>query len=85
LKVRENHVLVTAGVYKYVRHPMYAAFWLHGVARPLLLPNWLAGSAGLVGFGLLFFEREEQMMIETFGEHYRAYTARTSRVVPWLY
>lgn len=79
---------MTAGVYKYVRHPMYAAFWLHGVARPLLLPNWLAGSAGLVGFGLLFFsraERKEQMMIETSGKDYRAYMARNSRVVPWLY
>jgi len=58
------------------------------VAQALLLPNWLAGSAGLVGFGLLFFnrvEREEQMMIETFGEDYRACMARTSRVAPWLY
>jgi protein-S-isoprenylcysteine O-methyltransferase Ste14 len=67
---------------------MYAAFWLHGVAQALLLPNRLAGSAGLVGFDLLFFsrvEREEQMMIETFGEDYRAYMARTPRVVPWLY
>ena len=64
---------------------MYAAFWLHRGAQALLLPNWLAGSAGLVGFGLLFFEREEQMMIETLGEDYRAYMARTSRVAPWLY
>ena len=39
------------------------------------------------GFGLLFFsrvEREEQAMIETFGEDYRAYMPRTSRVV-WFY
>lgn len=58
------------------------------MAQALLLPNWLAGSAGLVGFGLLFFsrfEREEQMMIETLGEDHRAYMAWTSRVVPWLY
>ena len=58
------------------------------MTRALLLPNWLAGSAGLVGFGLLFFsraERKEQMMIETLGEDYRAYMARTSRVAPWLY
>lgn len=79
---------MTVGLYKYVRHPMYAALWLHGVAQALLLPNWLAGSTGLVGFGLSFFsrvEREEQAMIETFGEDYRAYMARTSRVAPWLY
>lgn len=57
LKVREGHSLVTAGVYRHVRHPIYASFWLWGVAQALLLPNWLAGSAGLIGFGVLFFGR----------------------------
>jgi protein-S-isoprenylcysteine O-methyltransferase Ste14 len=88
LKLRESHVLVTGGVYKRIRHPIYAAFWLYGLAQALLLPNWIAGPAGLVGFGVLFFcrvGREERMMIEAFGENYRAYMARTWRVVPWLY
>jgi len=51
----------------------------------LLLPNWIAGFAGLAGFGILFFGRvakEERMMLETFGNSYRAYMARTGRVVP---
>jgi protein-S-isoprenylcysteine O-methyltransferase Ste14 len=41
-----------------------------------------------VGFGILFFgrlPREERMMIEAFGEDYRAYMRRTARVVPWLF
>lgn len=88
LKVRESHVLVTGGVYKRIRHPIYTAFWLYGLAQALLLPNWIAGPAGLVGFGVLFFCRvgpEEQLMIEAFGADYRAYMARTRRIVPWLY
>jgi protein-S-isoprenylcysteine O-methyltransferase Ste14 len=88
LKVREGHTLVTAGVYAYVRHPMYSAFWMWGLAQVLLLPNWLAGPAGLIGFGALFFcrvGREERMMFETFGDDYRAYKMRTTRIVPWLY
>lgn len=88
LKVRESHVLVTGGVYKRIRHPMYAAFWLHALAQALLLPNWIAGPAGLVGFGVLFFcrvGREERLMIEVFGADYRAYMGRTRRIVPWLY
>jgi protein-S-isoprenylcysteine O-methyltransferase Ste14 len=85
LDVRENHELVTSGVYRRVRHPMYSAFWLWAIAQALLLPNWIAGFAGLVGFGTLFFgrvAREERMMLETFGDGYRAYMARTGRVFP---
>jgi protein-S-isoprenylcysteine O-methyltransferase Ste14 len=88
LEVRDQHRLVTQGVYNSVRHPMYAAFWLWALAQAFLLPNWIAGPAGLIGFGILFFmrvEREEQMMIETFGDEYRSYMQRTARVVPGLY
>lgn len=88
LDVREDHRLVTDGIYRRVRHPMYSAFWLWGVAQALLLPNWVAGVAGLVGFGILFFgriAREEQMMLETFGEGYRLYMARTGRIFPPIF
>ena len=88
LDLRERHTLVTTGIYATVRHPMYAGFWLMALAQVLLLPNWVAGPAGLVGFGILFFgrvRREEEMMISAFGDEYRAYMRRTARVVPWLY
>jgi protein-S-isoprenylcysteine O-methyltransferase Ste14 len=88
LDLRERHTLVTTGVYALVRHPMYAGFWLMALGQALLLPNWIAGPCGLVGFGILFFgrvAREESMMIKAFGDEYRTYMRRTARVVPWLY
>ena len=88
LEVRQNHTLVTDGVYGRVRHPMYTGFWLYGLAQALLLPNWVAGLAGLLGFGTLYFCRvgeEERLMVETFGDAYRAYMARTARLIPWLH
>jgi len=88
LDVREQHALVTNGIYGYVRHPMYTAFWLWAIAQALLLPNWVAGFAAIVGFGMLFFgrlPREEQLMLETFGDDYRKYMARTYRLVPGIY
>jgi protein-S-isoprenylcysteine O-methyltransferase Ste14 len=88
LDVRENHQLITNGIYGRVRHPMYSAFWLWALAQALLLPNWVAGFSGLVGFGILFFgrvAREERMMLDAFGESYRAYMARTGRVLPLIF
>jgi protein-S-isoprenylcysteine O-methyltransferase Ste14 len=88
LELRNEHRLVTNGIYAHVRHPMYLAFWLWALAQALLLPNWIAGLAGLTGFGILFFfriRREERLMLEAFGEQYRSYMGRTARIVPWIY
>lgn len=88
LDVRDRHTLVQNGVYGFVRHPMYSAFWLWAIAQVLLLPNWIAGPAGLVGFGTLYclrVGREEQLMLAEFGEEYRIYMARTARVIPGVY
>jgi protein-S-isoprenylcysteine O-methyltransferase Ste14 len=88
LEIRQAHQLITSGVYRYVRHPMYSAFFLWAIAQALLLPNWIAGPAGLVGFGTLFafrVGREERMLEATFGDAYREYAARTRRVVPGVF
>ena len=88
LVVREKHTLVTQGIYGYMRHPMYTAFWLWVIAQALLLQNWLVAICGFAGWGILFFGRigqEEAMMRETFGEQYDAFARRTKRLVPWVY
>jgi protein-S-isoprenylcysteine O-methyltransferase Ste14 len=88
LEIGENHRLVTEGIYRRIRHPMYAAIWLWGVAQVLLLHNWIAGWSHLSAFGLLYFlrvPREERMMLDRFGEEYRAYMNRTGRVFPRLF
>jgi protein-S-isoprenylcysteine O-methyltransferase Ste14 len=88
LETRKKHTLVDTGLYGYVRHPMYSAFWLLAVAQAFLLANWIAGFSGIVGWGILFFLRvghEERLMIDTFGREYVDYMNRTKRVVPWVY
>jgi protein-S-isoprenylcysteine O-methyltransferase Ste14 len=88
LEVREKHQLVTHGIYRRVRHPMYMALFLYSVGQALALPNWVAGPSYLVAFGLLFALRlgpEERMMREEFGADYDAYVARTKRLVPGIW
>lgn len=87
LELRKGHQLIGHGVYKRIRHPMYAAIWLYCIAQILLLHNFIAGWSAFVTFGLLYFlrvPREEQMMLKKFGEEYRAYLNRTGRVIPGL-
>lgn len=85
LQLREKHALVTGGVYRRVRHPMYASQWLWSIAQALLLQNWVAGWAGAALFLPLYVlrvPREERMMLERFGEAYRDYMSGTGRIVP---
>ena len=85
VEIKERHALVTNGIFRYIRHPMYAAHGLWGIAQALLIQNWLAGLASLVVFLPLYLLRvscEERMMLEQFGEEYRLYMNRTGRVIP---
>jgi protein-S-isoprenylcysteine O-methyltransferase Ste14 len=85
LQIMEQHALVTQGVYRYIRHPIYAVIWLSGIAQALLLHNWIAGLARLVLFLPVYVvrvPREEQMMLDHFGEEYRWYMSQTGRVIP---
>ncbi len=88
LQVREQHTLVTRGVYRLIRHPMYLALLMYALGKALVVPNWLVGPAYGIAMILIFAFRlrpEEQMMIEQFGDEYRAYQARTKRLIPGIW
>ena len=85
LEIQKGHQLVRHGVYRLVRHPMYAAIWLFSLAQGLLLENWLAGWSAFVAVAILYFVRvphEERMMLEFFGQDYRDYMQQTGRIFP---
>ncbi|WP_299523585.1 protein-S-isoprenylcysteine O-methyltransferase [Winogradskyella sp.] len=87
LEIRQDHHIVDSGVYKYIRHPMYSAIWLWVIIQALLLNNYIAGLAGLISFGSLYFLRvknEEQMMISEFGTEYVKYMQKTKRIIPFV-
>jgi protein-S-isoprenylcysteine O-methyltransferase Ste14 len=87
LEIREKHTLVTHGIYRRIRHPMYLSIWLLVIAQAMILPNYVAGFSGVVPFALLYFLRvpnEERMMREEFGESYDAYLLGTGRILPRL-
>jgi protein-S-isoprenylcysteine O-methyltransferase Ste14 len=88
LQLRQQHRLITHGVYRRVRHPMYVAIFLYSLGQALVVPNWVAGPSYLITFAILFalrFRAEERMMLEEFGDEYASYMAKTKRLVPGLW
>lgn len=88
LDIKEDHKLVSVGVYRRIRHPMYLGFLLFSIGQSLAVSNFIAGPLGFLGtvlFVVLRIPKEEGMMAEEFGNEYTNYQAKTSSVVPGLW
>lgn len=84
LKPRESTALVTRGVYRWTRNPMYLGMLVVLLAWALFVANWLA-FAGLPLF-MLYIDRfqirpEERVLRERFGTQFEDYCGRVRR---WL-
>lgn len=87
VSLRKKHELITSGVYKYIRHPMYSAHLIWAIAQIMILHNWIAGYSFLIvqiPFYYFRINNEERMMIEQFGNSYKSYMQKTDRLIPGL-
>jgi protein-S-isoprenylcysteine O-methyltransferase Ste14 len=88
LEIRESHRLITEGVYKHVRHPMYLALLLYGLGQAVVIPNWVAGPSYAMAMVLVFALRlkpEEKLMRDRFKGEYEAYVFKTKRLIPGVW
>jgi len=87
LETASQQQLVTSGVYRRIRHPLYTSLILWAMAQPVLLQNYIAGFSGALAVAAIWFVRvpaEERMMCERFGAAYLHYMKRTGKVIPRL-
>jgi protein-S-isoprenylcysteine O-methyltransferase Ste14 len=84
LQLTKNHHLVTTGPYAYIRHPLYLGMIGWSVSVSLLTANWIFVAMCMLSIaGLLWrIPKEEQMMIEAFGDEYKSYMHCTGRFFP---
>lgn len=86
--IRDDHVLVTRGPYRYVRHPSYTGLVVAVIGLLTMFGNWLAlaGCASLVVAALVIRIRvEERALAVTFGQRWTSHCSRTWRLLPWLW
>lgn len=67
---------------------MYLGFLVFTLGQAPVVRNVVAGLSGVVGILLLVgfrVGREEQMMLDEFGNEYVAYRERTNRLIPGVW
>ncbi len=87
LRIRDEHRLVTTGVYRHIRHPAYAGDLLFhsGLALALFSPRGFALMLLLAPCYLFRIRLEERMLVEKFGPAYADYMRTSKRLAPFLY
>lgn len=85
IHLRRHHQLVTTGPYRFVRHPMYAAYLVLFLGAFLLSSNWVIGAGGTGVILTLMTVRlagEERRLEERFGDAWLAYREATGAFLP---
>ena len=89
VRIQEGHRLVTAGPYRLVRHPSYAAGLLSDAGFGLALGNWLSILAAVVPILAVMLWRirvEEDALRRGLGtDVYDRYAANRARLVPGVW
>lgn len=86
LAFEKTTTLVSNGIYRYIRHPMYSSLlmfcWGLFLQQPSLSGGMFASSASV--FVIMAARVEEKENLNYFGEAYREYMKRTRKFLPFI-
>ena len=88
ITIKPNHHLVTTGIYRQVRHPVYLSYVLLLVGYCMILQSFVSLVLTVVSCTIWLENRiniEEKMLVEKFGDRYQAYQRKTRKIIPFIY
>ena len=87
LEIREDHHLVTDGLYKYIRHPIYTGVILGAFSIPIYSSSLRGFLVTILVIPLFMYRigNEERMLTEEYGEEYEEYQKQTWKLFPYIY
>src|SRR5213593_1965821 len=85
--IQSRHTLATDGIYRVIRHPSYLGLLINSLGWALAFRS---GAGILLALAMLppllaRIRAEEALLEDQFGDEYRSYRARTSRLIHRLY
>ena len=87
LVIREDHQLITHGIYRYTRHPVYLGVIIGVIGLPVYASSLygLLIMSALIPIFLNRIRMEERLLTEEFGDAYRTYKETTRKLIPFIY
>lgn len=84
-QVKEEQELVTTGIYKYVRHPIYSGIVLMFIGSELIVQSYLVFAYVLIYIAAYMQALwEERLLINHFGAKYKNYMTTSKRFIPFV-
>ena len=86
LEFEKTTILVTTGLYRYIRHPIYGSLFLLCWGLFFKQPSLVGGILAIIASGFLVATSrvEEAENLNYFGEKYREYMKRTKMFIPFI-
>ncbi len=87
LALEKTSTLVTSGIYRYIRHPLYSSLFLLTWGVFFKAPAWSGALLALPAtlFLIATAKADEAECIRFFGPSYQGYMKRTKMFVPFLF
>lgn len=80
--------LLTNGMYKFIRHPLYTGGLLITIGLELAFRSLIVLSLHTIAFFIIFRDRmlrEETVLLDKFKDKYKEYIKKTKRLIPYIY
>lgn len=86
-QIKKKHELITTGVYRYIRHPIYTSISLFIVGCELVALSYLFLPLLLIVFAASYIQakKEEKILLDHFGNTYKAYMMHSSMLLPYIF
>ncbi len=88
VQIVDEHQVIQSGPYAIVRHPSYTGAYLSYVGTGIMLEAWWGVLFASVAMGIAYYQRitaEEQTLLAHFGQAYADYSAKTKRLIPFIF